>query len=286
MPHTTLIEPEELAKNLDNESWVIFDCRFSLADTERGERSYAKAHIPGAYYAHLDRDLSAPKTPESGRHPLPDPEEFAEWLGRRGVTGTSQVIAYDDAGAAIASRLWWMLRWLGHDDVAVLDGGWRAWQEGEFPVDTEVPELRDATFAPSPRRDLWLSTEQVVNTMHGGRDLIVDARAPERYAGILEPLDPVAGHIPGAVNLPFAGNLDDVGRFLPKNELKKRFKDVFKGIGAESIVHMCGSGATACQNILAMEHAGLKGSRLYVGSWSEWVADSSRPVAVKKDRRE
>ena len=285
MPHTTLITAEELAQNLEDPSWVIFDCRFSLADIDRGERAYKKSHIPGAHYAHLDRDLSSPKTPESGRHPLPDPEEFATWLGQRGVTNTGQVIAYDDAGAAIAARMWWMLRWLGHDNVAVLDGGWRAWQDGGHPTDSVTPELGEGTFTASPRRDLWLSTDQVVTTMHGGRDLIVDARAPERYAGILEPLDPVAGHVPGAVNLPFAGNLDDEGRFLSKDALKKRFRDFLKGIGAESVVNMCGSGVTACQNILAMEHAGLKGSRLYVGSWSEWIIDGSRPVALKKDTR-
>ncbi|MDH3639597.1 MAG: sulfurtransferase [Gammaproteobacteria bacterium] len=286
MAHTTLITAEELAQNLDDSSWVIFDCRFSLANVDRGERSYNKSHIPGAYYAHLDRDLCSPKTPELGRHPLPDPEEFAAWLGQRGVTGTTQVVAYDDAGAAIAGRLWWMLRWLGHDNVAVLDGGWRAWQDGEFPADSTTPELREEEFTASPRRDLWLDTDQVVATMNGGRDLIVDARAPERYAGILEPLDPVAGHVPGAVNLPFAGNLDGEGRFLTKDKLKKRLRDFLKGISAESVVNMCGSGVTACQNILAMEHAGLKGSRLYVGSWSAWISNGSRPIAVKKDTRD
>lgn len=282
MAFTTLITADELAEHLEDPSWTIFDCRFSLQDTNAGERSYADAHIPGAHYAHLDRDLAALKTPDTGRHPLPDPEEFAEWLGKRGVSGNSQVIVYDDSGGAIAARLWWMLRWLGHSSRAVLDGGWQAWIEGGFPTTSDIPELVDGDFSASPRGNLWLTTDQMVTALHGGRDLIIDARTPERYSGELEPLDPVAGHIPGAVNVPFAGNLDDSGRFLSAKELEKRFRDVLTGISPESVVHMCGSGVTACHNLLAMEIAGLSGSHLYVGSWSEWVTDPSRPIASQK----
>lgn len=275
---TTLMTAETLVEHLGDPRWVIIDCRFSLADPSQGERDYAAGHIPGARYAHLDHDLSSPVTPTSGRHPLPAPEVFARTAGGWGIGPATQVIAYDDAAGMFAARLWWLLRWLGHETAAVLDGGWRAWLRAGFPVTAERPQITPETFTPRPDDSRWLRTEEVLDIVHGTRaGLIVDARAPARYAGTEETIDPVAGHIPGAYNRPWMDNVDSEGRFRSRDNLRARFEAF--GVPPGGIVHMCGSGVTACHNVLAMEHAGLRGSRLYAGSWSEWIRDPHRPVA-------
>jgi thiosulfate/3-mercaptopyruvate sulfurtransferase len=261
---------------------VLFDCRFSLADPEAGRRAYAAGHLPGAIYAHLDAHLSGPITATSGRHPLPDPARLAGWLGDCGVAADTAVVVYDDLGGAFALRLWWLLRWLGHRRAALLDGGIQAWQAAGGAVTTDVPTPAPAHFAGVPDDALWISTDALAASLTaaaGDQTRVIDARAPERFRGEVEPIDPVAGHIPGAINLPFGGNLDSAGRFLPPAALRTRFTDALGDIAPGRVAHSCGSGVNACHNLFAMELAGLAGSRLYAGSWSEWIRDPARPIA-------
>lgn len=276
---TTLIDAAELAGHLDDPAWVVIDCRFTLTDPAAGRRAYDKGHIPGARYADLEDDLSAPVGPGTGRHPLPAPEDLARRLGQWGIGKGVQVVVYDDIFGAIASRLWWMLRWLGHDAVAVLDGGLPAWRRTGHPLSTEPARPVPATFVPQPRSDAVLDTQAVALSVQAHDVLLIDARAEERFLGEIEPLDPVAGHIPGAVNWPYEENLALDGRFLSAMELRRHYAALLGRRGAGQAVHMCGSGVTACHNLLAMEYAGLSGSRLYGGSWSAWISDPSRPVA-------
>ena len=277
--YKNLIDSATLNSHLGQENWIVIDCRFSLAEPEAGRRAYAQSHLPGARYAHLDEDLSGPITPATGRHPLPDPARLAHRLGQWGISNATQVVAYDDMGGMLAAaRLWWLLRWLGHPAVAVLDGGFSAWQKDGLPVTAELPLVRPALFEARPDEQLWLTTAQVAALP--STDLLLDARGAARYRGEVEPIDPVAGHIPGAINLPTEENLAADGRFRPATELRERFAAVLNGRSPTQIVHQCGSGVTACHNLLAMETAGLHGARLYPGSWSEWIRDASRPIST------
>lgn len=280
---TTLIDVKKLVAHLGDVDWVVVDCRFDLVDPSAGERAFNAGHIPGARYAHLDRDLSAPITPASGRHPLPEPNALAQRLGAWGIGDNTQVVVYDDVGGAMASRLWWLLRWLGHTRVALLDGGWQRWcSEGREVSERQVePVIK--RFTPRQNDRLWLTTEQVAKGLAGGEILLLDARTAIRYSGQQEPIDPVAGHIPGAHNFPLQGNLCPDGTFRSAASLRADYTQLLAGHRSEEVVHMCGSGVTACLNLLAMEHAGLSGSRLYAGSWSEWIRDPQRPVAQGDD---
>lgn len=279
MTYTTLIDAATLCAHLDDPDWVVIDCRFSLADTEAGRRAYGESHLPGARYAHLDEDLSGPITPTTGRHPLPDPALLAPKLSAWGLGDGTQVVAYDDMGGMLAAaRLWWLLRWLGHAACAVLDGGFSAWRRAGLPLTARLPAARPGMFEARPDDRLWLTTERVQALP--SEDLVVDARAAARYRGEMEPIDPVAGHIPGSVNLPTEGHLVADGRFRPTDELRSRFAAVLGERSPTAVVHSCGSGVTACHNLLAMEAAGLSGSRLYAGSWSEWIRDPNRPIAT------
>ena len=277
--HTTLLAPSVLRAHLDDPAWVVVDCRFSLADTERGRRAYREAHIPGSVYAHLDEDLSGPIVPGvTGRHPLPDAARFAQTLSAWGIDAGVQVAAYDDFGGGIAARLWWMLRWLGHDAVAVLDGGWPAWQKNGFPTRSGEETRPPRPFAPRARPE-WIVGVDDVNTRRTDPSYrILDARAAERYRGEHEPIDPVAGHIPGALSAPFAGNLDADGFFLRPDALRARFEALLDGTPPDRTICYCGSGVTATHNLLALAHAGLGEARLYPGSWSHWITDPERPV--------
>lgn len=279
MTHTALIDVDTLHAHSGDSDWVVVDCRFSLADTETGRRAYAAGHLPGARYAHLDRDLSGPITPATGRHPLPDPVRLAHKLGEWGIGNDTRVVAYDDMGGSLAAaRLWWLLRWLGHTACAVLDGGIAAWRRAGLPLTVTLPTVRPTTFEARPNDQLWLTTAQV--RALPTEELLLDARAAARYRGEIEPIDPVTGHIPGAVNLPTEDNLTTDGRFRSVEELRARFAAVLGERSPTAVVHGCGSGVTACHNLLAMEAAGLSGSRLYAGSWSEWIRDPNRPVAT------
>lgn len=279
MTYTTLIFAPTLEQHLGHNDWIIIDCRFSLADTEAGAVAYRHGHIPSARYAHLDKDLSSAITDFTGRHPLPNFTLLAKKLGDWGIANTSQVVAYDDAGGAFAGRLWWLLRCLGHDKVALLDGGIKHWQKLGFPVTTTLPTVKPAAFSPHLNEAAWLTALQVQNGLAQKAICLLDARTPERYRGEQEPIDPVAGHIPGALNRAFQLNLDSNGLFLPAEELRGQFKRLIAANAPEHVVHYCGSGVTACHNLLAMEHAGLTGSKLYAGSWSEWIRNKNRAVA-------
>ncbi len=279
MNYDTLIDAATLRAHLDDPHWVVVDCRFSLMDPEAGRRAYQESHLPGARYAHLDEDLSSPITPTTGRHPLPDPTRLARRLGDWGIGSETQIVAYDDLGGMLAAaRFWWLLRWLGHEAAAVLDGGFPAWQRAELPLTAALPTVQPAIFNGRPDDRLWLTTAQVLALPP--ENMVLDARAAARFRGEMEPIDPVAGHIPDAVNLPTEGHLTADGHFLPRAELRARFAAALGERSPTTMVHSCGSGVTACHNLLAMEAAGLRGSRLYPGSWSEWIRDSARPVAT------
>jgi thiosulfate/3-mercaptopyruvate sulfurtransferase len=277
---STLVTAEELALHLDDPGWRIFDCRHDLGDTGYGEKAYAKGHIPGALFLHLDRDLSGEKSGSNGRHPLPTKDAFAATLAACGVGPDTQVVAYDNEGNIFASRLWWMLRWVGHEKVAVLDGGLPCWRRGKMPLESEVPACPPAVFPIRPGVDPVMA-DDVLESLGSERMLVIDARAPERFSGDTETLDPVGGHIPGAVNRFYFDNLDDAGcYFKPAEELREEFAALLAGRDPAAVVQQCGSGVTACHNMLAMEVAGLAGSKLYAGSWSEWCADPARPYAT------
>ena len=272
-----LVSAEQLAVHPE---WRVFDCRHDLKNTEYGRQAYARGHSPGALFLHLDDDLSGAKDGRNGRHPLPDIAGFARRMSACGVDASTQVVAYDNEGGIFASRLWWMLRWLGHDKVAVLDGGLAGWKRSKRALEEAPPVVTPRIFTPQPR-DMTVDSGQVLADLQSARMLIVDARSPERFRGENETLDPVGGHIPGAVNRFYFDNLDDDGCFFkPVAELRAEFDALLAGRPAESVVQQCGSGVTACHNMLAMELAGLSGSKLYPGSWSEWCADASRPVAT------
>lgn len=279
MPYTTLISATDAAEHLRDPSWVFCDCRHDLADYSAGYRAYRSGHIPGARFLHLDVDLSGPKTGLNGRHPLPHPATFCLRLGALGIDNSKQVVAYDDSGGPFAARLWWMMRWLGHQNVAVLDGGWAAWSRAKLPYTVEQPQFPSAMFAGKPQPQLSIDSNQVLAQLKDAHSKIIDARAPDRFRGENETLDPVAGHIPGATNRFFKSNLGEDGCFKLQAVLRKEFEALVNGT-PQSVIHQCGSGVTACHNLLAMEVAGLSGSRLYPGSWSEWVSDRRRPVAT------
>ena len=277
--HRTLVDVATVAAHVEDAAWVLVDCRSTLGDVHEGPRRYATGHLPGARYAHLEGDLAGPMTATSGRHPLPDPAVLAERLGRWGIGNDTQVVAYDDAGGAYAARLWWLLRWLGHEQVAVLDGGVQAWVAAGHALVAGVPELRARHFSGAPRDSVWLDATEVLELVEGDASgLLVDARGAARFAGSEEPIDPIAGHIAGAINLPFTGNLGAEGKFLPPAELAARYRAALSTVPPAEVVAYCGSGVTACHALLAMEHAGLRGARLYAGSWSEWLRDPTRPL--------
>jgi thiosulfate/3-mercaptopyruvate sulfurtransferase len=279
MSFTTLIRPADLMGHLDDPRWLVVDCRFDLADPASGEAAWREAHIPGAAYLHLERDLSGPVSAATGRHPLPAPQAFAATLGRLGLAAATQVVAYDAGPGFFAARLWWMLRWMGHDAAAVLDGGLAAWVASGGALDRSGRARAGVAFEPRLRPELALDAAAVQRELASGALALVDARAAERFAGRVEPIDPVAGHVPGALNHPCTGNVGADGRFLPPDELARRWTATLGGRRGAEVACMCGSGVTACHNLLALEVAGVAGARLYPGSWSEWIRDPARPVA-------
>jgi thiosulfate/3-mercaptopyruvate sulfurtransferase len=279
MAFKTLISTDALAPRLDDVNYVVVDCRFKLDDVTWGEGAWQAGHIPGAAYAHLDRDLSGPKTGTNGRHPLPAFAVLAETFGRLGITSGKQVVAYDQDNGMFASRLWWLLRWLGHNAVAVLDGGLAKWIAEGRPVSTAVTPREQAVFDAAPRTDMTVAISDVAAHAHDAGWRLIDSRAPERYRGEVEPMDPVAGHIPGASNYFFQQNIGERGTFRTPEDLRARFAPYIDGIAPDQIVFYCGSGVQASHNLLALEHAGVSGPKLYPGSWSQWVSDPARPVA-------
>jgi thiosulfate/3-mercaptopyruvate sulfurtransferase len=285
MPHThytTLISAGNLAERLAAApgSVLVLDCRFDLAAPESGEAAYAAGHIPGAHYLHLDRDLSGAKSGSNGRHPLPERAALVEKLASLGLKDGQQVVAYDAQGGMYAARLWWLLRWLGHDSAALLDGGLNAWQAAGQSLDTAVPPQSAGSFKAHAPLAVTVDAQAVERNLIDRHLVLIDARAPDRYRGENETLDPVGGHIPGALNRFFKDNLNADGRFKTAHELRDAFGPLLGAAAPDRVVLQCGSGVTACHNALAMEIAGLHGAALYGGSWSEWSANPSRPMAT------
>ena len=278
MSFSTVVNCVTLAEHLNDPTWRVFDCRHLLSDVGYGEKVYAEGHLPGAFFLHLDRDLSGPMTGANGRHPLPDPQAFARKLAAAGVSATTQVVVYDDAGGMIAGRPWWLLRWIGHERVALLDGGINQWIREDRELSTEVPHSAHADLDVN-LHDWVVTTEDVHGNLDRQAFCVVDARGPDRFRGENETMDPIGGHIPGARNRFFRDNLDADGCFRPAAELRREFFALLAGVEPAQAVMQCGSGVTACHNLLAMEIAGLHGAKLYAGSWSEWCSDPARPVA-------
>lgn len=277
MSYTTLVDVATLRAHLDDPNWLVIDVRHQLSDTAYGGQVYATAHIPGAVFLHCDRDLSGPMSGTNGRHPLPDIESLARRLGEIGVGSVTQIVVYDDAQGMIAGRMWWLLRWLGHDAVALLDGGLQAWQEAGGLMTQSLPTLQPRVFV-ARQQDRVVDADYVLERIETPQMRLIDGRGPDRFRGENETIDPVAGHIPGAVNRCFKDNLLADGRFKPAATLRAEWLAVLSGATPDQVVHQCGSGVSACLNVLAMELAGLPGSRLYAGSWSEWCSDPGRPV--------
>jgi thiosulfate/3-mercaptopyruvate sulfurtransferase len=277
--YTTIISTEDLAKHTADPNWAIVDCRFDLAKPDWGFASYQEAHLPGAVYAHLNQDLSGPVTLETGRHPLPQVSMITQRLEGWGIGDQTQVIVYDTNGGAFAVRLWWQLRFLGHMAVAVLDGGFPKWQREDRPVVFGVESRPAAHFTPHPNPSLVASADEVEQIRQDAKYCLVDARAPERFRGEREPIDPIAGHIPGAVNRFHGDNLNQAGTFLPPATLRSQFQELIGSTPPGRVVVYCGSGVTSIHHILAMELAGLPGARLYAGSWSEWIRGGKRPIS-------
>ena len=277
MSYTTLVSSAILADHLGDPDWRIVDCRHQLADVNYGERSYGEGHLPGAFFLHLDRDLSGPENGRNGRHPLPDQQALAGRLGALGISRRTQVVVYDDVSGMVAGRLWWLLRWLGHDAVALLDGGIRQWVGEGRPLSAELPKPAPAVFEVR-QRDGTVSADEVLASLGKTCFCLIDARAPDRFRGKNETMDPVGGHIPGAHSRFCKNNLAADGLFRPAAELRREFLALLAGGDPAQAVMSCGSGVTACHNLLAMEIAGLHGAKLYPGSWSEWCSDPARPI--------
>lgn len=273
--YKTLINCQVLCKHLNDHSWVIVDCRYDLSDKEMGRNAYRQSHIPGAVFADLHDDLSGPPVTDCGRHPLPAPQAMQALFIRLGIAQDIQVVVYDNAGGSFAARLWWMLRFMGHEAVAVLDGGWPVWQQRGLPTASGEEINEPGNFHGQSRREWLVTVDKVTAAV-----LLVDSRDPVRYRGEAEPVDKVAGHIPAAINHFWRDNLDSNGLFKEPDMLRKEFLDFLGGTTAGDAVFYCGSGVTACHNLLAAAHAGLPAPQLYAGSWSEWCSDANRPVAT------
>jgi len=283
MRRKILFSPQELHAAIKSNVFIVVDCRFDLSNPRSGYLDYLEGHIPGAVYAHLDDDLSSPVTANSGRHPLPDADEFAAFLARSGWQPGTGLVAYDNMGGAIAARLWWLMKYFGHDCAALLDGGIASWQSAGFELESGRVTTKGMTPASlNARTEMAVETTEIVDSMGIRGRALVDVRASERYSGAIEPLDSVAGHVPGAVNYPLQLNLMQNGRFKPVEQIREGLSGLSKGLEAMDVVYTCASGVTACHALFAAELAGLNGSRLYAGSWSEWIRDQSRPVATSK----
>ena len=280
---TSLINASELQQLLPLKDLVIIDCRFANSDTNSGRNDYAASHIPNAQYAHLNEDLSGPIIPgTTGRHPFPEIEAITHKISQWGISENTQVVAYDQSHGGIAARLWYTLKWLGHKKVAVLNGGWKNWQEQDLPITTNIPKVSPSIFLSRPNAEMIVSVTQIEQNLEQQTHLIIDSRSAERYRGEHEPIDPVAGHIPNAISAPFAENLDPSGLFKSKKDLIKRFNQLLKNYPQNKTVFYCGSGVTACHNLLALNYIGLDQAKLYPGSWSEWITKIQRPIAITK----
>jgi len=285
MTYKTIINADNLIEIIDSDNLVIFDARCDIKDSSYGIDAYNDGHIPNSIFIDIDNDMSSTKGPSTGRHPLPDPDELAEKLSQWGVDNSQQIVIYDDAGGAFAGRVWWIMRWMGHKDgVAILDGGLSGFLSAGGKLTTKQRSRSRSQYEYNCKNDMFVSTEEVIEAQYKVDTALIDARSKERYLGIKDPVDPVAGHIPGALSQPLGNNLTAKGYFKSPEELKLIYSKLLGDIESDKIISMCGSGITACHNIIAMEIAGIKDVRLYVGSWSEWITDSQRPIAKIEDK--
>ena len=282
MSYKTTISEKDLKNNISNNDFIIFDTRCDIKDSGYGIDSYTEGHIENSIFVDVDTDLASEKQQGSGRHPLPKVETFCDKLSHWGMDNNKQVVIYDDAGGAFAGRMWWMLRWLGHEDVAVLDGGLNSWVKNGNKLITSPTLFKKSYFEPAINNEMIATLRDVENAQHVLNTVLLDARSKERYEGISDPVDPIAGHVPGAISHPLGTNLDRTGKFKDKEELKHNFDKISHDLKEKEIISMCGSGITACHNILALEIAGIKSAKLYVGSWSEWITDPNRTVVTIK----
>ncbi|MBF0287852.1 MAG: sulfurtransferase [SAR324 cluster bacterium] len=279
--HTTIISADQLSHNLQHPDWVIIDCRYSLQDPEYGQNQYSQSHIPNAVFANMNTDLSASVIAgKTGRHPLPEIDALVQTFSKWGIDKTTQVVVYDDTIGAFAARLWWLLRWLGHEQTAVLDGGWKHWLQKSLAVNQEIRTSHFRNFVPSLCPELLINADDVLTILDNPDFCILDARTEDRFRGENETIDSIGGHIPNAVPAPFMQNTDSNGLFLSREQLKNRFQMLLAGVDPANAVFYCGSGVTACHNILAFKYAGWGEGKLYAGSWSEWITDSNRPIAT------
>jgi len=283
MTYRSIISSDLLQQHLDDPNWRIVDCRYNLMETDEGLSLYQMEHIPNAVYAHLARDLSSPASNNSGRHPLPDAEQFILTLEAWGIDNRKQVVVYDDAGGSFAARLWWMLRWLGHESVAVLDGGYSVWKQQGLPTTNTIPHFDPTTFTGNPDMGMLVNSDALQEHLGNSTVLLIDVRDPQRYSGQEEPIDNIAGHVPGAINIPWKNNVANNGMYLPRAQLHDQYSKLLEDAAGKDIVFMCGSGVTACHSLVAMEYIGITGAQLYPGSWSEWITDNNRPIATSED---
>lgn len=279
MPYSTIISAGQLQQQINE--LIVVDCRFALEDPTQGLSRYHRGHIPNAIYADLDQHLSSPISNTSGRHPLPNFADLSDQLGRWGIHPQTQLVAYDDMSGFFAARLWWLLKTLGHQNVAVLDGGIQAWQAAGYPIETDIPTPATCQYEALPDEHRWWDIQELQQHLTANDCVLIDARTKPRFDGDEEPIDPVAGHIPGAVNLPITDNLNAQGQFLAPAQLRKNYQALIGNTPPANVVHNCGSGVFACFGILSMEVAGLSASKLYPGSWSEWCRDPARGVATR-----
>ena len=280
MSYKTIISAKDLLTNINNKEFVVFDCRCDIKDSKFGIQSYTEGHIENAIFVDVDMDLASEKTQSSGRHPLPEPNILSEKLSQWGLSNSKQAVVYDDVGGAFAGRMWWILKWLGHKNVAVLDGGLNAWLKIGGKLVTKNTLFEKETFVPEVNNSMQVFINDIEDAQYKMNKLIIDARSKERYLGIKDPIDPIAGHIPGAISHPLGQNLTKEGIFKSPEELKHLYLKVLSDIDGSNVISMCGSGVTACHNILAMEIAGIYGVKLYVGSWSEWITKPDRPIVT------
>lgn len=278
MNHTSLISAEVTLEHLNDPNWRIIDCQFDLKDKNIGLQNYKSEHIPGAIYADLDLDLSSTITSNSGRHPLPEPAHILQKFGKWGIQPTTQVVVYDNAFGSFAARLWWLLKWMGHESVAVLNGGLHYWKQQQYPLTQDIFTPPVIDFSGNPNTQMAVDTKNLLATLQQSNLTLIDVRDPERFNGTYEPIDKVAGHIPGAINIPWKTNLDQQGLYLSNDQLLLHYKEILQNQDSKNIVFMCGSGVTACHSLVAMHSIGITDAKLYPGSWSEWIQDPSRPV--------
>lgn len=278
MIYTSLVRADVTLEHINDTEWRIIDCRFDLKDKNAGLQHYREAHIPSAIYADLDKDLSSPVRPGTGRHPLPAIDDISRKLGEWGISATTQVVVYDDVSGSYAARLWWLLKWLGHQKVAILDGGLSYWKQQGYPLNNEIPDVIPASFQARPDMSMIIDTEALLKLLNSPSLTLVDVRDPARYTGAEEPIDKVAGHIPGSVNIPWKSNLDENGLYRNKTDLESLYSHFLINQETQNTVFMCGSGVTACHSLVALHYLGKSDVKLYPGSWSEWIEDPARPV--------